>query len=75
LFNKIPFQRTQHKFLQVSLSYQRKYDGEIVENQKVGSPVVFLWEGFWHKSIVVVCFLIKTLIKLISREIEEGRVE
>jgi hypothetical protein len=24
------------------LSYQRKYDGEIVENRKVGNPVVFL---------------------------------
>jgi hypothetical protein len=30
-----------------SLSYQRKYDGEIVENRKVGNPVVFLWEAFW----------------------------
>jgi hypothetical protein len=29
------------------LSYQRKYDGEIVENRKVGNPVVFLWEAFW----------------------------
>jgi hypothetical protein len=31
------------------LSYQRKYDGEIVENRKVGHPVVFLLEAFWPK--------------------------
>jgi hypothetical protein len=31
------------------MSYQRKYDGEIVENRKVGNPVVFLLEAFWPK--------------------------
>jgi hypothetical protein len=31
------------------LSYQRKYDGEIVKNLKVGNPVVLLWEAFWLK--------------------------
>jgi hypothetical protein len=57
-----------------SLSYQRKYDGEIVENQKVGSPVVFLWEVFWPKEKTDLYFLLKTLTMPIFREIEEGRV-
>jgi hypothetical protein len=29
------------------LSYQRKYDGEIMEKRKVGNPVVFYRDAFW----------------------------
>jgi hypothetical protein len=56
------------------LSYQRKYDGEIVENRKVGSPGSFFVGGClaWIKYYLIFA---KTLIMPISREIEEGRAE
>jgi hypothetical protein len=58
--NKIPFQRTQDSSTSFcnknSLSYQRRYDEEIVENRKVGNPVVFLWESFWPKLTIVFSF-------------------
>jgi hypothetical protein len=57
-----------------SLSSQKKYDGEIVENRKVGGPVVSLWEAIWPKLNNDVCFLLKTLIMPIFKEIEEGRL-
>jgi hypothetical protein len=56
------------------LSYQKKYDEEILENRKVGNPVVFLWEAFWLNQNIVVCFLLRTLIMPIFKEIGEGRV-
>jgi hypothetical protein len=58
-----------------SFSYQRKYDGEIAENRKVGNPVVFFVEGFLAYLKYICLFFVKTLTMPIFREIEEGWAE